>query len=207
MPGPWALAFLLSLGLVLGAWRRGAADMSEFHFLRPWWFLALLPVIGLLVALWRSRAGGSAWRAVLDPQLLERLWLEPPGRVSRLPLWLLGLGWLLAVLALAGPVWERQPEPVWQTQSSRILILDLSTSMNAADLAPSRLERARFKILDILARSREGRTGLVVFAGEPHTVAPLTDDGDTIVNLLSALSTEIVPVPGDAGAPALQLAG
>jgi Ca-activated chloride channel family protein len=182
--------------------------MSEFQFLRPWWFLALLPVLGLLLALWRSRAGGdSAWRRVFDPELLDRLWLEPPGRSSRLPLWLLGLGWLLAVLALAGPAWERQPEPVWQTQTSRVLILDLSPSMDVADLAPSRLERARFKIQDILARSREGRTGLVVFGGESHTVTPLTDDGDTITNLLSALSTEIVPMSGDRGAPALALAG
>ncbi len=78
--------------------------------------------------------------------------------------------------------------------------------MDAADLAPSRLERARFKIQDILNKSREGRIGLVVFAGEPHIVTPLTDDGETIANLLSALSTEIVPAAGDAGAPALQLA-
>jgi Ca-activated chloride channel family protein len=181
--------------------------MSELHFLRPGWLLALLPVLGILVLLWRSRAGGSAWRGVVDPALLDRLWLEPPGRVSRLPLGLLSLGWLLSVLALAGPVWERQPEPVWQTAASRILILDLSSSMDAADLAPSRLERARFKILDILAKAREGRTGLVVFAGEPHTVTPLTDDAETIANLLSALRTDIVPLPGDVGAPALQLAG
>ncbi len=181
--------------------------MTEFHFLRPWWFLALLPMLLILIAHWRNRSGGSAWRAVLDPVLLERLWLEPPGRVSRLPLWLLALGWLLAVLALAGPVWERQPEPIWQTESSRILILDLSNSMDAADLAPSRLERARYKILDILAKSREGRTGLVVFAGEPHVVTPLTDDGDTIANLLSALSTDIIPTAGDTGASALQMAG
>ena len=180
--------------------------MSELHFLRPWWFFALLPMLLILIGHWRRRSGGSAWRAVLDQALLERLWLEPPGRISRLPLWLLALGWLLCVLALAGPVWERQPEPVWQTQSSRMLILDLSPSMDAADLAPSRLERARFKIQDILNRSREGRIGLVVFAGEPHIVTPLTDDGETIANLLSALSTEIVPAAGDAGAPALQLA-
>jgi Ca-activated chloride channel family protein len=181
--------------------------MSEFHFLRPWWFLALLPVAWLLIALWRRRASGTTWGELIDAQLLSHLWLEPPGRVARLPLWLLGSGWLLTVLALAGPVWERQPEPVWQTQASRILILDLSPSMDLADLPPSRLERARFKITDILARSREGRSGLVVFAAEPHTVTPLTDDDETIANLLSALSTEIMPVAGDAGAPALRLAG
>ncbi len=181
--------------------------MSEFHFLRPWWFLALIPALLILAVLLRSRAEGSAWQAVFDRQLLERLWLEPPGALSRLPLLLLGLGWLLAILALVGPVWERQPEPVWRSQASRILILDLSASMDAADLAPTRLERARFKIMDILAKTRDGRTGLVVFAGEPHIVTPLTEDGDTIANLLSALSTDIVPAAGDAGAPALQMAG
>ena len=181
--------------------------MSEFHFLRPWWFVALLPVLLIVIGLWRNRVGGSAWQAVIDRSLLARLWLEPPGARSRLPLLLLALGWLLAVLALAGPVWERQPEPVWRSQASRILILDLSASMNAADLAPSRLERARFEIMDILAKTQEGRIGMVVFAGEPHIVTPLTGDGDTVANLLSALSTDIIPAAGDAGAPALRLAG
>ena len=74
--------------------------MSELHFLRPWWFLALIPALVILFVMLRRRAGDSAWRAVLDRSLLERLWLEPPGVVSRLPLLLLGLGWLLAVLAL-----------------------------------------------------------------------------------------------------------
>ena len=181
--------------------------MSELHFLRPWWFLALIPALVILFVMLRRRAGDSAWRAVLDRSLLEHLWLEPPGVVSRLPLLLLGLGWLLAVLALAGPVWERQPEPVWRSQAPLVLVLDLSASMDAADPAPSRLRRARYKILDILQKTREGRVALVVFAGEPHVVAPLTDDGDTIANLLGALSTDIVPVPGDAAAPALRLAG
>ena len=180
--------------------------MSEFHFLRPWWFLALLPVLLLLIGAWRGRSRGTVWRAVCDQALLDRLWLEPPGKVSRLPWLLAGLGWLLAVVALAGPAWERQPEPVWRSQAARVLVLDLSASMNAADPAPSRLERARFKIRDMLARADEGRIGLVVVAGEPHTVAPLTDDVDTVANLRDALATDIVPAAGDAAAPALALA-
>jgi Ca-activated chloride channel family protein len=181
--------------------------VNELHFLRPWWFLALIPALVILFVMLRGRASDSAWRAVLDRSLLERLWLEPPGVVSRLPLLLLGSGWLLAALALAGPVWERQPEPVWRSQAPLVLVLDLSASMDAADPAPSRLRRARYKILDILQQTREGRVALVVFAGESHVVAPLTDDGDTIANLLGALSTDIVPAPGDAAAPALRLAG
>lgn len=181
--------------------------MSEFHFLRPLWFLALIPAVWLLVILWRRQSKGSAWQTVFDQQLLSRLWLESPGRSARLPLVFLAVGWLLTTIMLAGPVWERQPEPVWQSRLSRVVILDLSLSMDARDLTPSRLERARFKIMDILERSKEGRTGLVVFAGEPHIVTPLTEDNDTIKNLITALSTEIMPAKGDFAAPALQMAG
>jgi Ca-activated chloride channel family protein len=181
--------------------------MEEFHFLRPLWFLALIPALWLLISLWREQTSGNVWHTVFDPRLLSHLWLESPGKSTRLPLVLLASGWLLAVFILAGPVWERQPEPVWHAQLSRILILDLSPSMDARDLAPSRLERARFKISDILERSREGRNGLVVFAGEPHVVTPLTEDTATIRNLITALSTDIIPAQGSSAAPALQMAG
>jgi Ca-activated chloride channel homolog len=181
--------------------------MEEFHFLRPLWFLALIPALWLLISHWRKQTSGGAWHAVFDPQLLSRLWLESPGKTTRLPLALLASGWLLTVFILAGPVWERQPEPVWHAQLSRILILDLSPSMDARDLTPTRLERARFKISDILERSREGRNGLVVFAGEPHVVTPLTEDTATIRNLITALSTDIIPAQGSSAAPALQMAG
>lgn len=180
--------------------------MGDFHFLRPEWFLALIPTIFILVMLWRNQSGASAWYSVFDEKLLSQLWLEPPGKVSRKPLLLIGLGWVLAMLALAGPTWERQSEQVWRSPLSRIIILDLSASMNVKDVVPSRLERARFKLMDILERSREGRTGLIVFAGEPHIVTPLTEDSETISNLLMALSPEIVPQSGDMAAPALQMA-
>ena len=181
--------------------------MTEFHFLRPWWLIALLPALFLITVIWRHRMTRSSWQDVLDHRFLEKLWLDPPDRRSGLPVLLLGLGWLLAVLALAGPTWERQPEPVWQSHGSKILVLDLSSSMNAVDLAPSRLERARFKIKDILAKTNEERTGLVVFAGGPHVLTPLTEDSDTIINLLNAVSTDIIPVQGDVAATALKMAG
>jgi len=180
--------------------------MIEFHFLRPLWFLTLIPALWLLIALWRKQSSGSAWNTEFDQQLLAPLWLESPGKSTRLPLILLTCGWLLAIFILAGPVWERQPEQIWRAQMSRVVILDLSPSMNAKDVSPSRMERARFKIMDILARSTEGRTGLVVFAGEAHVVTPLTEDNETIKNLISALSTEIMPAKGDLGTPALQMA-
>lgn len=181
-------------------------DWSALHFLRPWWFLGLLPVAALLLLSWRRTGAVSPWQKSCDEHLLEHLWVTPPGGLSHRFLLLLGIGWLVAVIALAGPVWERQPQPVFRADVSRVVLLDLSDSMNAADIAPSRLQRARFKLADILKRSGEGRTALIVFAGEAHIVTPLTSDTATIETMIPALVTDIVPARGSAAASALALA-
>ena len=180
--------------------------IGAFHFLRPAWFLALIPAALLVFSLLRRYSVGSAWEGTVDANLLKHLWLQEPGELRHLPIVLLSLGWLLAVIALAGPVWERQPQPVFQAQTARVIVLDLSDSMNAADIKPSRLMRARFKITDILDRSKEGRTALVVFAAEPYLVTPLTDDTATLAAMLPALATDIMPTQGNSGSAALQLA-
>jgi Ca-activated chloride channel family protein len=181
--------------------------MNEFHFLRPYWFAALVPALILLALLWRRRGRSSDWQQLVAPALLSHLLLEAGQRLRRLPLLLLGLGWLLAVVALAGPTWQRQPQPVFRAAIDRVLVLDMSPSMAATDLRPDRLSQARYTIRALLAAAREGRTALVVFGGEPHVVAPLTDDRATIEALLPALSVDIMPVPGNRAAPALRTAG
>lgn len=181
--------------------------MSAFHFLRPAWFLALLPLLALLVLLWRRRMQSRQWQGVVAPALLPHLLLEAGAPARRLPLALLGAGWLLAVTALAGPTWQQQPETVYRAPFDRVIVLDMSPSMVAADLKPDRLTRARYAIRKLLSGMREGRTALVVFSGEPHVVAPLTDDVATIEALLPALSVDIMPVPGNRAAPALRKAG
>jgi len=180
--------------------------MSEFHFLRPAWFLALVPALFLLLWLWRRRGNGGGWQSIVAPALLPYLLLDRGHVMQRVPLALLGLGWLLAVTALAGPAWERQPQPVYRVPVDRVLVLDLSPSMAAADLRPDRLTRARLAVQALLAGAQEGRTALVVFGAEPHVVTPLTDDTATIEALLPALSTDILPAPGDRAGPALRMA-
>ncbi len=170
--------------------------MSEFHFIEPLWFLALIP-LGLLLWLgWRADAAGAAWRRVIDPRLLAVLTLGSSAGGGRLPLLLLATGWLLAVIALANPTFERQPVPAFRSDAARVVVLDLSRSMLAEDLTPSRLERARYKVADILSRSKDGQVGLVVFAGEAFAVSPLTDDAETIRAMLEALSPQLMPVQG-----------
>jgi Ca-activated chloride channel family protein len=170
--------------------------LEAFHFQQPAWFLALLPLVLLL---WQLRGHGStdsAWRRVCDASLLPYLLVNPQRNDSRLPLWLLAAGWLIAVIALADPVWEKQPQPVFRSEEARVVVLDLSRSMASSDLKPSRLERARYKVEDVLRRSKEGQVGLVVFAGDAFVVTPLTQDARTITELLKTLEPGLMPVQG-----------
>lgn len=173
---------------------------ESFHFLNPQWLLALLPLSLVYLWLLRSKSSDSDWDKVIDRHLLPVL-LQKAGKATRSGAgrwlsWLLMLGWFIAVLALADPVWQKRVIPVVQTKASRVIVLDLSRSMNIADIKPSRLARAKFVVEDILAQASEGQTALVAFAGDAFTVTPLTRDVDTIRSLLPALSPDLMPVQG-----------
>jgi Ca-activated chloride channel homolog len=180
---------------------------EAFHFQQPLWFLALLPLVLLI---WQLRGHGStesAWRRVCDANLLPYLLINPQRGESRLPLWLFACGWLIAVIALADPVWEKQPQPVFRTEEARVVVLDLSRSMASPDLKPSRLDRARYKVEDVLRRSEEGQVGLVAFAGDAFVVTPLTQDTRTITELLKSLEPGLMPVQGSRVDRGLRKAG
>ena len=171
--------------------------LETFHFLQPDWFYMLIPLAGILFFLMKpGRSASNPWLKVIDKDLMPWLRVKSSGRNSRYFVWLLALGWIISVIALANPVWEKLPQPVFQTDQARVIVLDLSLSMNTTDLKPARIERARFKISDILAQQQEGVIGLVVFAGDAFVVSPLTRDGETIAAQLQALKPGIMPVQG-----------
>lgn len=180
---------------------------EQFHFLQPLWLLSLIPLALLVWRLRQTAAGDNPWTRIIDARLRPLLLAGQDHKISRSLLWLLGPGWLLTTLALANPVWEKQPQPLYQTSTARVIVLDLSRSMLDQDLKPSRLARARFKIEDILARNDEGQTGLVVFAGDAFTVTPLTRDADTIRALLKSLDPGLMPVQGSRADLGLEKAG
>ena len=117
--------------------------LADFHFIRPLWLL-LLPLIPLLLmGLWQFRSSAVSWQTLIAPGLRDYLIDGHSGRLSRWLYVMLGSGWLLGVLALAGPAWQRLPQPVYQTGDAMVIVADLSPSMLARDVAPSRLERMR----------------------------------------------------------------
>ena len=113
------------------------AALADFHFLRPAWLLALVPCALLAWRFLRRRNHPALWSELIDPALLPAL-LVPDGGARRNALpWLLLAGWSLAVLGLAGPAWERLPEPVHRASDPLIIALDLATDARLrAALAP-----------------------------------------------------------------------
>jgi Ca-activated chloride channel family protein len=184
------------------------APLHDFHFLRPGWLLAL-PV--LLIALWwRARRGSTegAWAQVIDADLLAALRLDERSTASGLSPWpWLGLAWIVATLALAGPTWQRETSAAYRGSAAWVIVLDLSPSMAAEDVTPNRYTRARYALDDLLTAARDLRVALVVFSGEPHTVTPLTDDVATVRALLPPLAPNLMPTGGDELGPALDQAG
>ena len=180
--------------------------ISAFHFLRPAWLLALLPLAALLHLIWRHRLASRSWTEVVDAPLLPHLLIRAAGRRSPRRLLALGLGGLLAILALAGPAWHKLAQPVFRRKSALVVLLDLSRSMDAADIPPSRLQRAKLKLRDILRQRREGDTALIVFAATPFVVTPLTSDTRTIASQLDVMSTDLMPAQGSRPDRAIRLA-
>ena len=176
-----------------------------FDFMRPYW-LALLPAVVLVYLAWRRRGHASSWRDVIDPSLLPHLLVGGAGQRAAWPWWLLATGFVTAVVALAGPSIEWPTQSAVTRLSARVIVLDLSPSMAATDVSPSRLERARFKIRDLLGQPGDTQHALVVFSGDAFTVSPVTADEATLLNLLDALSPSVMPVAGNAVERALDLA-
>ncbi|MDD2767484.1 MAG: VWA domain-containing protein [Methylococcus sp.] len=180
--------------------------MNEFHFLRPLWLAACVP---LLLALWywrRRKQGEGDWAQVCDDNLLPHLLIGAAGRSGNLSWWIAAIAGTLAILAAAGPAWERQQAPAFRNQSALVIALELSPAMDAADLQPSRLTRLRYAVTDLLKHRKDGQTALLVYGGDAFTVTPLTDDIDTIDAQLPALSSDLVPTAGHDTERALTLA-
>jgi len=172
--------------------------MSDFHLLRPEWLWALLPLLLTLIFQRRQKALSGQWKNIIAPQLQEYL-LKKTAHSSRNNSLFVGGLWIAAILtivALTGPSWQKQPSLVYSSQGGLVIALDLSLSMTSQDLSPSRLQRAKYKITDILKQTGQDNIALIAYAGDAHVASPLTRDIKTILNMLPVLSPYIMPTPG-----------
>ncbi|MEW8558177.1 MAG: VWA domain-containing protein [Candidatus Thiodiazotropha sp.] len=181
-----------------------------FHFARPLWLLALLgliPVLGWLVYSVVRPSKGPIDRYA-DEHLLPHLTgvreLDVNERWSRFTRW--GLLWILLVFALAGPRWDYTDIEAFSPASDLVVLMDISRSMNVADVPPSRLARARQEVQDLVLLNRELRIGMIAFASVPHVVSPITEDSQSILNALPAVSSELANLQGSRLVAALERA-
>ncbi|RYY03081.1 MAG: VWA domain-containing protein [Gammaproteobacteria bacterium] len=182
---------------------------TQFHWLRPMWLIGIIPALLFSIFLWQKKRHAHQWQQLIAPELLPFLIDGKTTQTKKSLIWFLLFAWIIGSVAIAGPSWIKRPTPVEKNQNALVILLDLSYSMISEDIKPSRIARARLKIADVLRERKDGQTALVAYAGEAHTVTPLSDDSATIVSLLSSMHPNIMPLQGsnteDAVARGIQL--
>lgn len=174
--------------------------MQNFHWLRPLWLLAVPLVLVAWILLSRSRTENADATGLIAPHIAKLLTIPAAQRTIATPLNSLLVLTLCAVLAMAGPSWQRQASPLSEDEALLLLVLDVSRSMLQTDVQPSRLERSKQKINDLLSMRAGARSGLIVYSGSAHSVIPLTNDLDIVWHFLDAISHEMMPRKGKAAA-------
>lgn len=179
---------------------------DNFQFLRPdfLWLFLFLP----LVFLFNRKTGivSSAWEKVCDAPILKYLLGDEKKATSKKQSFWFYSAFLFAVIALAGPSWEEKPQPSVKKEMPLMIVLDLSSDMNRTDVRPSRLERAKIEINELLKKTQAAPSGLIVYTYEPFLISPLAEDGAIITNLFKAVFSNIMPVGGNRVDRALEFA-
>lgn len=180
--------------------------IENFEFIRPQWLWALLAILVGYILKLRYGKDHNVWQQIIPNHLYQKMIVQKGLGKSSAFIHATMLGLALAVIAIAGPSWEKLPQVVYQTQAGKVILMDMSMSMRATDLSPNRLTRARFKAIDLVNEVKEGETGLVAYAGDAFVVSPLTDDANTLKTLIPVLAPEIMPTKGSAALAGLRQA-
>jgi Ca-activated chloride channel family protein len=171
-------------------------QLSALHFLRPQWLLLLVPAALLYLIVLQREDVSKRWREIIAPELLEKLLIGRRRRWRFRPIHSTCLGIALAAIGMAGPTWTRELPPFTEDKAPLVIAIDLSRDMDAIDVQPTRLERAKLKIHDLMKVRQGSRTALFVYAAGAHLVLPLTADADLMDLYVESLSTNLIP-PGE----------
>jgi Ca-activated chloride channel family protein len=167
----------------------------EFMFIRPDLLWLLLPWL-VLTTLQFIRSVKNKHSPLIAPHLANIMLSDGKQKSKSHNPVFIAVFMLIAIICAAGPSFEKQQVPVFQTKQARVILMDMSYSMFSTDITPNRLTQARFKTLDMIELFKEGDTALVAYAGDAFTVSPLTSDAKTLSNLIPSLSPDIMPSKG-----------
>lgn len=180
--------------------------LLQFHLLRPWFLVAMVPAIALYLWNQKIRRDRNQLSGNFASHLLPYLIVRDEQNNFFKPQHILLLFWMIAILAIAGPSWRREPSPFAEDQAALVVIIKTTPSMISSDIQPSRLERSVHKLSDLLLERKGAKTALVAYAGSAHRVMPFTTDSNVIVSFASELSPEVMPSEGDNPVSAIDLA-
>lgn len=183
-----------------------AIALGAFHFIRPIWLL-LLPLLGLLW--WNIRRSSDSHYVPSDAiadHLRAALSVGSSSRRSIRPIDGVVLALCLIILGTAGPTWSRIIDPFAAQSAPVVVALNVTPSMEQKDVPPSRLERGKQKIRDLLKLRTGARSALLAYAGTAHIVVPMTEDASVMTPYLEGLGADIMPITGNLAGDALRLA-
>lgn len=170
--------------------------LESFHFLRPYGLLLIFPLLIIIKSFYQRDNNLAVWRKVMSAEILQHLTVKVGNDNKLTPKNVMVAFALLSCIVAAGPAWHQQPSPFTEDKSALIIALDVSESMNQGDIQPSRLLRAKQKILELLALRGDANTALIAYAGSAHTVMPITNDSEMIRHFLDSLNNTLMPKSG-----------
>ena len=179
---------------------------QDFHFLRPYWLIGLILPVLIYLKSYSQQKAESAWIKVCDENLLDFLLIKSNGEKRKWPMISAVVAVLFLVVALAGPTWSKKSNPALSVENPVMIMLNMSGDMWQKDVSPSRIERAKYVIKDLVKTLKNTESGLIVYSKEPFMITPLTEDAAIIDNLLPALEMNIMPENGDRLDRAIDLA-
>lgn len=180
--------------------------LQNFHFLRPWLLLFLFLPFFLYLKKIKTGGSSSSWEDICDKNLLNFLLINGSSSKKVSVKKFIYTGLVVATLAAAGPVWNKTEIPTFTIENPNMLVVSLAQDMQLTDIPPSRLDRAKFMMSDIIKGLAQGQFGLEVYSQEPYVITPITDDSQIIQNLMPQIVPSIVPDAGDRLDRAIDLA-
>lgn len=172
----------------------------------PWWLLLILLPLGylLLATIVKYRRNNGYAESHLFDWVISHHYVQ---QRRWTPLLFIQLTWLCLAVALAGP---RIATSIYTTDrqdfTEVMLIVDVSYSMTARDIKPSRMTRVKLELLDLVERMQRTRIGIIAYAGKPHLITPPTHDQNALRHYINSLHTRLLPTRGSQIYAALEYA-